>query len=327
MKKRFGFIFAVFLCICSLFVCSNSLTVLAKEDKIYLGGMPAGFTMHTRGAHVVGLCDVITENGLKSPAKDCDIVVGDIILSIDGCDVNNASDIEKNITNKNSVVVEIKRNGETSMKNLKPIKDMSGNAKIGVFIRNDVSGIGTITYIKRNRFASLGHPAINDNGEILEISGGNIFECNVTGYIKGVRGKAGELRGVFLKNNSQGNIDKNLSCGVYGEINEVFAVKDLREIEVGDAKPGKAEMYTTITGNTPSKYDISIVKVDTNDGDKNFVIKVDDVFLLEEVGGIVQGMSGSPIVQNGKLVGAVTHVFINDPTRGFGISIYKMINN
>lgn len=328
MKKRVAFLIVLILFIPCIFFNVSAQMVYADNDKIYLGGMPAGFSLKTKGAYVVGLCDVITEKGLKSPSKDAGLSIGDLILKIDGNDVDSAKDVEINILNKNSVFVEFKRNNEIIIKTVKPEKDLSGNTKLGIFIRDDISGIGTITYIRGNRFASLGHPVVDDNGEPLSVNSGQIFNCNITGYVKGVRGKAGELRGVFIKSNDFGYIDKNLKSGVYGYVNDEFLKQeDLKEITIGNAKPGSAQIYTTISGNHPTKYDVTIVKVEEGDSDKNFIIKIDDEGLLDSVGGIVQGMSGSPIIQNDKLVGAVTHVFINDPSRGFGIAISNMINN
>lgn len=329
MKKKNGLIY--FLClfiVCTIcFSCIKYNTVYA-DNSIYLGGMPAGFSLKTNGAYVVGLCDVVTDNGTFSPAKDANIKVGDIILSIDGSDISTAKDIEKEIINKTNIVAEVKRQDKTiSLLNIKPAKDLSGNYKLGIFIREDVCGIGTVTFINGNRFASLGHPVIDDCGGIMEINGGSVFECNITGCIKGEKGKAGELRGVFLKTNAVACIDKNLYCGVYGDLDKNFDKSKLKKIEQGIAVPGDACIYTTIDGREPKCYSISIIKVDNFGDNKNFVVKVIDKDLLEKTGGIVQGMSGSPIVQNDKIVGAITHVFINDPTRGFGISVDKMLNN
>ena len=168
---------------------------------------------------------------------------------------------------------------------------------------------------------------VNNEYNEIDIFGGELYNCSITGCVKGERGKAGELRGVFVKNDPIGVIDKNLISGVYGQLSEDFDKTNLTQIEIGKASIGDACIYSTIDNNEPKRYSISIIKVDDFQDNKNFVIKVTDKDLLETTGGIVQGMSGSPIVQNGKLVGAVTHVFINDPTRGFGINIFNMINN
>ncbi len=326
MKKKLG----VFLClILSVFFLVPNFThiVHAGDEGLYVGGMPAGFSLFTKGAEVVGVCDVITENGIVSPCKDAEILVGDYILSINDNTISKISDIENSIEGQTEVIIIILRNNERITKTIKPAKDITGKYKLGVFIRDSVSGIGTITYIKGDRFASLGHPVLNDDGAVLDVVGGNLYSCNITGCIKGERGRAGELRGVFVKNTLIARIDKNLTCGVFGSISENFNRDNLLKVELGQAVPGDACIYSTVEGLTPSEYKISIIKADNYGENKNFVIRVTDKNLLETTGGIVQGMSGSPILQNGKLVGAVTHVFINDPTRGFGIDIDNMINN
>ena len=321
-KSRLTFVFVLIM----LFsLCSFSVNVAFAEEKIYLGGMPAGFIISTKGVEVVGVGDVVTEDGVKCPAKDSGIEIGDIILKIDDHDTNSLSDVEMAINKQNSVVILIDRHDEKIIKNVEVVKDLSEKNRLGIFIKDTVSGIGTITYIKGNRFGSLGHAIVNENGKIIETTGGNVYSCNITGYVKGERGKAGELKGVFSRSNPIYKIEKNLDCGVYGSTVEVH--DKLEEVKIGHAVPGDAQIVSTISGCIGQKYDISIIKVDQGQKTKNFVIKVNDKRLLDSTGGIVQGMSGSPILQNGKLVGAVTHVFLNDPTRGFGIEIGNMLNN
>ena len=327
MRKKLS-LFCLFISIFALIFSGLNTAYADDQTKIYLGGMPAGFTLFTKGAHIVGLCDVITEDGLKSPAKDCEIKVGDVIIAINNYEINNAKDIENAIKDQKQKNIYLNRDGKILVEKIVPAKDINGTVKLGVFVKDTVSGIGTITYIKGNRFASLGHPVADENGKILSVSGGELYNCNISGLLKGKRGKAGELHGVFFTNKKIAEIDKNDKSGVYGTIDKnTFDYKNLIEIGIGNASVGDAHIYSTINGDKPLKYDISIVKIDNNNDIKNFVIKVNDDRLIENTGGIVQGMSGSPIVQNNKLVGAVTHVFINDPTRGFGISIKNMINN
>lgn len=324
MKKiRRLFILCLFT-FCVFF--TSGKIVFAEETSIYLGGMPAGFYLETRGAYVVGLCDVITENGLKSPSKEQGIEVGDKILFINDKEINNADDIENAIGDGCEKNIIIERKGKKESVTVKPELDVNKKPRLGIFIREGINGIGTITYIKDDKFAALGHPVLDDDGSILNVINGKIYDCNITSYVKGERGKPGELRGVFVRKFDKGIITKNTENGVFGILNNIDKSK-LTEVAIGEAKVGNAYIMTTIDGVEPKKYSISIIKCDEDENIKNYVIKVTDEKLLRTTGGIVQGMSGSPIIQNNKLVGAVTHVFVNDPSRGFGISIDNMLKN
>ncbi len=327
MKKKFSFIYFICLIFCFSIFINNINLVWADSGVVYLGGMPAGFSLETKGARIVGVCDVITAEGLKTPSKSADLRNGDVIIKINGIEVNGAREVGECVNSIKEHVIQIERQGETLIKNVTPAKDLNGEYRLGVFIRDDICGIGTVTFIKNNRIASLGHPVIGDDGELVKITGGSIYSCGITGCVKGEKGKAGELRGVFAKDEQIAKIDKNLESGVYGKIDKGYNVENLESIEVGHAKVGGAFIKTTINQEGSKYYKISIIKTDNFGTNKNFVVRVDDEELLSNTGGIVQGMSGSPIIQDGKLVGAVTHVFINDPTRGFGISIFNMLNN
>lgn len=324
MRKLFTIIALILI---STVSSLGAINVFAAGNYVYLGGMSAGFSVITRGANVIGLTDVLTTEGLISPAKIAGILAGDVIYNIDENEVNTAFDVEKAFNDGKRKTVVLKRDEETILKDVTPIKDVNGKYRIGVFIKDELNGIGTITYIDNNGFASLGHPITNENGSIIDVYKGEIFSCNITGYIKGERGVPGELRGVILKSDKLGEIEKNDYNGVFG-VNTGIETEKLRKIEVGIPKIGNATIYATIEGFSPKEYTISIIKADNyKNSNKNLVIKITDKELLASTGGIVQGMSGSPIVQDGKIVGAVTHVFLNDPSRGFGISLSNMLNN
>ena len=325
MKNKLFKIFLFSIICLSFFIKSTNYV---KADTIYyLGGIPAGFSLNTRGATVVGLSEFISDGETVSPGKNAGIRVGDIVLSIDNIDVNSSDDIEKCLKNKSNVMVKILRGDNIINFAITAKNDVFGNTKLGLFIRNNISGIGTITYVKDGVFASLGHPILSEYGNLMEFIDGKLYNCTITGVVKGERGKAGELRGVFLQNEPFASIIKNNYTGVYGKISKDNLSKlNLRPIEIAKAEVGEATIYTTVDGNLPKEYNISIIKTDINESsNKNLVIKISDKKLLELTGGIVQGMSGSPILQNGKLVGAVTHVFVNDPQRGFGIMIENMM--
>ena len=326
MKIKRTFVFLILAVL--TFLSANYYNASASSEYVYLGGMPAGFSLATRGAYVVGLCDVVGDKGVCSPSKDAEVKVGDIILYIDDYEINSAADIEKAVTDECEKIMIVFRKGEKIILEITPAKDFGGKFRIGVFIRDSVNGIGTVTYVKNGRFASLGHPVLDDDGLLLNIKGGILYPCNITGFIKGERGKPGELRGSFMKKTPCAEIDKNTDKGVYGTISDKSFTEGLRKIAVGEAKMGNASIITTIDGSEPMEYSISVIKVDSDNRDnKNYVIKITDETLISKTGGIIQGMSGSPIIQDNKIVGAVTHVFINDPARGFGISIENMLNN
>ena len=214
---------------------------------------------------------------------------------------------------------------------IQPVLDKNtGRYKIGVLVRDTVSGIGTVTYIDKNsgRFGSLGHSVTGENNREMSVSEGSVFECSIVGVSKGMRRKAGELRGMFLTDKTIGSAEKLCDCGIFGRVSEEFVMDDLMctVASSNEVQPGSACIYSTVNGIESKRYEIEIVKVDKrNKEHKNYVIKITDDELISQTGGIVQGMSGSPIIQNGKMVGAVTHVFLNDPTRGYGIDIDVML--
>lgn len=306
----------------------------ASEREVYVGGMPAGFTLGMDGAQIVGFCEVLTKEGTRSPAKEAGLEAGDIILSLGGVKIGSASDIDAAIKacggGREEIIV--RRQGERVSASVQPACDAaSGRGKLGVLVRDSISGIGTVTYIETGslRFGSLGHAVAGEDGKMMDIGRGEIFRCSIVDVVRGERGRAGELKGLFLNDRRVAVADKNCAQGIYGYFDRAYDFSDFRRVSVGSqVHPGEATLYTTVDGVSPCEYTVSIVKVDEDSrSNKNFVLKVTDDALLAETGGIVQGMSGSPILQDGKLIGAVTHVFLNDPTRGYGIAIDNMLGN
>ncbi len=314
---------------------SGYITVSASSEEraVYIGGMPAGFTLSTGGVQIIGITEVSTDQGVKTPALNAGLKPGDVIRKANGIDVRSIADfneiLEKN--KGNALTLNVKRQEEELLLTAKPMKDISSKRyKIGVLIRDSVSGVGTITYIdqKTHRFGALGHAVIGEDQKLLDSTSGEVHPCSIIGVTKGVRGKAGELRGMFL-GKAIAKADKICDCGIYGQLNDNFDYSSLIESEAGqwkDVKMGNAYIYSTVNGECPKKYTVDIVKVDKNaHSNKNYVIKITDKELISQTGGIVQGMSGSPIIQNNKVIGAITHVFVNDPTRGYGIYIQTML--
>ena len=315
----------------SLFNKKEKKPVLKEKIMVYLGGYPLGFTFKCNGVLVVAISNENTTNLLE----------GDIIKKIENFDVFSVDDISDVLNNKikssNEVSLSIIRKDEEHIAKIKPIfDDITKEYKLGLWIRDDAAGVGTITYIRKDnfRFGALGHPVCDiDTGSIMPVSTGNIFKCNIVGFKKGEKNNPGELKGLFLRNGSIfGLLDKNYKSGVYGTFNkEKIDLVEERLVEVADRseiKSGKATIRCTIDGYEPQEYEIEIVKTyfQTGRDTKSMFIRVTDEELLKRTGGIVQGMSGSPIIQNGKLVGAVTHVFVSDPTKGYGIFADLMIN-
>ena len=334
MRKR-NFFLAVLLFVACFLFGGTTTRVDAAGGEYYLGGMPAGFTLSQGGAEIIGLNDVLAEDGLYRPAEKAGIRVGDCIVAVDDICVKSIADLNDALVRSSGKTVKltIKRNGETAEVEVTPVKDQkTGKYKIGVLIRDTLTGIGTVTYINKEtlRFGSLGHAVATENFSELGIADSKVYLCSIVGVNKGARGRAGELRGLFMNDKPLAVADKVCESGLYGKFDANYDFSHMRTVEaapLSEAKIGKACIYSTVDGIYPQEYEISIVKVDENQKEnKNFVIKITDERLIDETGGIVQGMSGSPIVQNGKLIGAVTHVFLNDPTRGYGIGIEKMIN-
>ena len=314
-----------------LFNKKENNEIKQERVSVYLGGYPLGFTFKCDGVLVIAISNDSAEN----------LQEGDIITHINEYRVSSEEDIAEIINNKldsnEKVMLSVKRNNIEKKASIKPIFDEKTNRyKLGIWIRDDAAGVGTITYIRKDnmRFGALGHPVCDiDTGSMMPVSSGNIYKCNIVGYKKGVKGNAGELKGLFLRNGSVfGTLDKNKQSGVFGYFNnERIDFVNNTEVEVAnrrEIKSGKASIRCTVDGYMPEDYEIEIVKTyfKSNNDTKSMFIRVTDKRLIEKTGGIVQGMSGSPIIQNGKLVGAVTHVFVSDPTKGYGIFADLMIN-
>ena len=313
---------------------------IIKDDKVLVGGNAVGLVLKTNGVLVVGSSPVTTMEGEKDVLTEGTLQIGDIITQIENQTVEDVGSISK-IVNKEEnkdrelIVKGIRKNKEFNVK-VKPCYDIkSQNYKLGVWVRDDASGVGTLTYINsNNRFGALGHPICDsDTKTPICLKEGKVYTCTVLGVNKGNSGAPGELRGLFMQGKKeQGIVEKNNNYGIFGEINNSSSYLSLlQEMPVGSrvlVKPGKAKIRCCIEEDKIETFDIEIIKTNYQNysNDKSMVIRVIDDRLIEKTGGIVQGMSGSPIIQDGKLIGAVTHVFINDPTKGFGVYIDWMLN-
>lgn len=305
-----------------------------EETEVVVLGTPFGLKIFTEGVLVVGYSDVDTENGTKNPALEAGVKTGDIILKINGEDVTENSDVQSIITKSQGkpCELELKRDGNTFSVTLTPVLSVTDKVyKMGLWVRDSSAGIGTLTFYSPTLkvAAGLGHGICDtDTGELIPFDSGQFVKAEIVGIKKSSGKVTGELQGVF----SGGDIAQlagNEITGVYGcDCSEITDGESAMPIALKqEVKTGKACILTTVDDNEPCLYECEIEKVYHNDSAKikNMVIKITDEELLAKTGGIVQGMSGSPIIQNGKLVGAVTHVFVNDPTRGYGIFAENML--
>lgn len=317
----------------------KDVTVKAiEEPTLVVGGNPFGIKMVTEGVMVINTTKVDTVKGEFSPAEIGGIKKGDVILEINGDKVLSNEDLQELIMRSqgDEVIVSVKRNDKVEKVVLYPEYSLSEACyKAGMWVRDSSAGIGTITFYdpQTEMFGGLGHAVCDsDTGEILPLHSGEVVAVTINGLKKGQEGNPGELVGSFLSSMSIGNLNINNQSGVFGKLDSAPNLSS--PIPMGyrqEIQEGKAQILTTIKGNSPKAYDIEIehINLKSNELSKNMIVRITDPELLEKTGGILQGMSGSPIVQNGKIVGAVTHVFVNDPTRGYGIFVdimYSYVN-
>lgn len=265
--------------------------------------------------------------------------IGDSIIAINEEKIKSAQHVVE-ILNKikdEEISITISRNNKELVVQSVPVKCIQDNSyRLGIWVRDKTTGIGTLTYInpENNYFAALGHGiADKDTGKLLDVEQGLIMNSKVGDIEQGKKGIPGEIKGVFYKSNEVlGSININNRFGIYGLLKDNFLEENkLKPVSIGfkeEVQEGKAHILTTLDNNVIEKFDIEILKLQSQnkESQKSIVLKITDEKLLNKTGGIVQGMSGSPIIQNGKLIGAVTHVFVNDPTKGYGIYIEWMLN-
>ena len=318
----------LFISICSLRLISYA----SSNNSVYVGGENIGIKINT-GVVIIGKYEVDTADGKISPWKNSNIEIGDEIISINGLKVtDNKSliNVLKNIETS-TTKLEILRNKTKFITNIDIVMTKNNQKSLGLYIKDKLLGVGTITFInsENGNFDALGHGIYYDNN-LFARSNGVILDSNVDSIKKGIPGDAGEIRSSI---NSQviGYISKNTISGLYGKsIKEQFKNKKLMEIaEINDIKIGKATILTTLDDNVVREYDIEIIELDHQKSEniKGIKIKITDERLINKTGGIVQGMSGSPIIQDGKLVGAVSHVVVDNPIIGYGMYAKWMYNN
>ncbi len=312
-----------------------------KPMKLMPGGQSIGVTLQTKGVMVVGQAPVVDKSGKKTfPAKDAGIEVGDILLKINNQEVRSDQDVSNAVhlagEQKGSANILFKHQDQILEKIVKPIFCVeTGRYRMGLFVRDEAAGVGTLSFLdpESKQYGALGHVITDaDTNQKIEIFNGKIMASSIYAIEKGKRGHPGEKIGSFVSNSSfMGSIEKNTMTGIFGKMNGVVVNPYFKEpISVGwesEVKVGPAKIYTVIQGEKIEEFNVNIDRVMHNRTDsKNMIVRVTDPRLLDVTGGIIQGMSGSPIVQDGKIIGAVTHVFVNDSQRGYGVFIQNMLN-
>ncbi len=318
MKKLAMRIFVLLLCIS---ICG--VTAYGAEYLIPVGRV-IGLELSDSTVTVAAFDD-----NLGAKAKAAGLCAGDKILAIDGKAVCCAEDVRQALrSSSGTITLQLQRKDSQKTLTLTPEITADG-PKLGVFLKEGVTGIGTVTWYdpETGAFGTLGHGVSDSNGKLLRLTGGKAYWANVASVKKGKVGEPGQLRGALSGTAPIGSLTENTTRGLFGTAGEPWAGTPLPVAQSGEVKTGAATIRSTVAGDTVQEYSVEILKIypQTKSGDKNMVIRITDPRLLETTGGIVQGMSGSPIIQNGKLIGAVTHVLVNDPTTGYGIFIENML--
>jgi stage IV sporulation protein B len=319
----------------------KDVTISVLPEKVLVpGGHSIGVKMDVKGVLIVGLEEIETPDGdVVNPGLDAGLQIGDNILEIDDVKVNNANEVKQIINKrKQDVRLKVKRKDDIINIRLTPVLSVDDNSyKMGIWVKDKTAGIGTLTFFdpENDTFGALGH-AITDpeTGTVLSVAQGELLNSKVQSVKQGKAGAPGEIKGIFYESDEPlGKLSKNTDYGIFGEtyqtISNPLYQKPLKIGYQNEIKKGTAYILTTLDGNKIEKYQIKIEKINhqTKASTKSMVIKVTDKRLLEKSGGIIQGMSGSPIIQDDKIIGAVTHVFVNDPQKGYAIFIEWMLQN
>ncbi len=312
------------------FVFIIPVNTLAYSKYLIPGGENIGIKIQANGVYVVGFYPV---NG-KNVAHDAGFKIGDRIVSINSSSVNNIKDLISKITNTDSnISIEygIIRDGKSKKITMNLLKEFDGTYKTGIYVKDTITGIGTLTYIdpSDNTYGALGHEVSESSTGInFSMLKGNIFSSKITSLERAIFGKPGEKNAKIDFEMVYGNIINNLETGIYGKLNKKISDEVIMEVmNIDDVEIGNAEIITVLNDDKKEKFNIEILSIDKNNPTKNFFVKITDNRLLDKTGGIIKGMSGSPIIQNGKIVGAITHTVLDDPSKGFGISIIKMLES
>ena len=311
---------------------------ILPEEEVYVGGQQVGLSINTEGVIVSSVS--VVDNDEVCIKKNKYFRNGDIIQGVNNESVFNLDDLKVRVaeifqSGLDHVEFEVKRNGKREIINYPIIKNSEGNYKLGFWGRDNYSGIGTLSFVlsENNKFGALGHSVSEENnGQIIPMISGELYSCDLINIEKGKINHPGQLNCFFTERDPKGTIEHNTQVGIFGRLNSAEGMVDVnKRAKLGgrlSVKMGKASIISCVSG-ISQEYDIEIVKVNhqATANDKSFVFRVIDDDLIDLTGGIVQGMSGSPIMQNGKIIGAVTHVFVSDATMGYGVYTDWMLEN
>ncbi len=300
-------------------------------DELVPIGRTIGIRVDTGGVMVSGFSDVTTDGGVRSPAAEAGMMVGDVITAIGKRSTRSAAELLSalSVLDGGDVDVTVRREENEMLLHVTPAKSAEGRWQLGLWLRDSVSGIGTMTYYdpESGAFGALGH-GINDmdSGKLLPIEGGTITEADVVDVVKGAPGAPGELCGTPEPDQVLGDLLRNTGCGIFGVARIEWSGTPIPVASEEEVRLGPATILATVNGEAAEEYEVEVSRIYRQPQDHRFLmLTVTDPRLLDQTGGIVQGMSGSPILQDGKLIGAVTHVLLSDATRGYGISIREML--
>ncbi len=322
----------------SAFMISSSASAFAASHvssrSVYPGGQPFGVRFYNDGVIIVELEPFFDGKGYVCPSKQAGLKVNDVIKSVNGIKVNSNEELQ-NAASKSrggKLKLEVERSGKSITKEITPVKNTAGAFLLGAWVKDSCAGIGTVTYYdsSQNYFAALGHGICdNETSALLPLGSAEVLKANISSVSKSVEGNPGSINGYFT-DSKLGSLIKNTENGVFGTLSskDFEHGKKLELADNSEIHTGKAEIYTTVDCGGVKSYSAEITGIlnRDNDSNENFVIKVTDSELIKKCGGIVQGMSGSPVIQNGKIVGAVTHVFMNKPNEGYGVLIQNMVS-
>lgn len=313
-------------------------TETISEDTVLVGGMPVGIYMETDGVMVLDTEHIKGLDGVEYEPASHLVKCGDYITGFNGRKIDSKKELMEALKtlDEDEVVLQLRRDDETIDVKVKPVECNRDEYKLGIWVRDNVQGLGTITFLTgSSEFGALGHGIHDtDTNVLLAIADGTLYKTSIHSIKKGENGIPGSMEGIIVYNgyNKLGTIEKNTDAGIYGKVDKIddlfdeqipVQVASKNEIEIGDAT------IRCFVDNEVKEYNIKVTDIDYSEHEvnKGLVIQVTDPELLEKTGGIIQGMSGSPILQNGKLIGAVTHVFVQDSTKGYGIFIENMLEN